>query len=295
MIRAVLPDKLMTVLAAALMGTSASIFSPANAKGDAAPEPPARVVSMNLCTDQLAMLVATPEQLISLTRFAHDPESSAMVEEAQSWPINHGQAEEIFLLQPDLVLAGTFSSPQTVALLRQLGLPVIEFEPAESLDDIRALLRRMGEVLGRETRAGEVIASFDADLEAARVQSRTRPRAAFYDLNSYTAGTGTLIDALMVAAGLTNIAAGLGVAGIGRLSLEQLVMAAPELLVTGRSFESPARAEDVLTHPALRSVRASSGTVAIPERYHICGTPFVIEAINRLAGARAKLLAERDS
>lgn len=293
MIRALLPDRLMSVLLAALIGISASIFSPAIAKGDAATEPPARVVSMNLCTDQLAMLVAAPEQLISLSRFAHDPESNAMVEEARSWPTNHGQAEEIFLLQPDLVLAGTFSSPQTVALLRQLGLPVIEFEPADSLDDIRGLLRRMGEVLGRETRAGEVIARFDADLEAARVQSRTRPRAAFYDLNSYTAGTGTLIDAIMEAAGLTNIAVGLGVAGIGRLSLEQLAMAAPELLVTGRSFESPARAEEVLTHPALRSVRASSGIVAIPERYHICGTPFVIEAIDRLAGARAKLLAER--
>lgn len=255
--------------------------------------PPKSVVSMNLCTDQLAMLIAEPEQLISLSQFARDPESSAMVEQAQSWPINHGQAEEIFLLNPDLVLAGTFSSRQTIALLRQLDIPVIEFKPAETFDDIRDRLRQMGEVLGQEVRAEAVISEFDKNLAALRVRATNRPRAAFYDLNSYTAGTGTLIDTIMEAAGLTNIAVELGFEGIGRLSLEQLVMASPELLVTGRSFESPARAEEVLAHPALRSVHENAGNVPIPERYHICGTPFVLEAIRRLATARAEIMAER--
>src|SRR5690625_1688952 len=254
---------------------------------------PKSVVSMNLCTDQLAMLVAEPEQIISLGRFARDPQSSAMVKQAQYWPVNHGEAEEIFLLQPDLVLAGTFSSRQTIALLRQLNIPVIEFEPAETFDDIRDRLRQMGEVLGQEVRAEAVISEFNENLAALRVKATDRPRAAFYDLNSYTAGTGTLIDTLMEAAGLTNIAVELGLEGIGRLSLEQLVMSSPELLVTGRSFESPARAEEVLAHPALRSVHESAGNVPIPERYHICGTPFVIEAIRRLATARAAILAAR--
>lgn len=263
------------------------------AEADAQQSAPKAVVSMNLCTDQLAMLIAAPEQIISLSRFARDPQSSAMVEQAQSWPINHGQAEEIFLLKPDLVLAGTFSSRQTIALLRQLDIPVIEFEPAETFDDIRDRLRQMGEVLGQETRAEAISSEFDADLAAVRIEAGNRPRAAFYDLNSYTAGGGTLMNSIMQAAGVTNIAVELGFDGIGRLSLEELVMAGPDLLVTGRSFESPARAEEALTHPALVGVRSQADSVPIPERYHICGTPFVIEAISRLAAARAEILAAK--
>mgnify|MGYP006999250795 CR=1 FL=1 len=44
--------------------------------------PPARVVSMNLCTDQLAMALAAPGQLISVSYIARDPRASAMAEEA---------------------------------------------------------------------------------------------------------------------------------------------------------------------------------------------------------------------
>lgn len=296
MIMALFPGSRKLAAAAGILVAGA--ISNASAENNAAREDshqpaPKAVLSMNLCTDQLAMLIAAPGQLISLSRFAHDPQSSAMVDQAQSWPINHGQAEEIFLLEPDLVLAGTFSSPQTVALLRQLEVPVIEFEPAESFDDIRALLRQMGEVLGQQARAEAVIADFDADLAAIRIESGDRPRAAFYDLNSYTAGAGTLIDAIMEAASVTNVAVALGYQGIGRLSLEQLVMTGPELLITGRSFESPARAEEVLTHPALTSVHARASTVLIPERYHICGTPFTIEAVRRLAAARGAILAAK--
>ncbi len=41
--------------------------------------PPERVVSVNLCTDQLAMLLAAPGQLISVSHLASDPLSSSMV------------------------------------------------------------------------------------------------------------------------------------------------------------------------------------------------------------------------
>ena len=39
---------------------------------------PRRVVSMNLCTDQVAMLLAAPGQLISVSDLAQDPRMSPM-------------------------------------------------------------------------------------------------------------------------------------------------------------------------------------------------------------------------
>ena len=67
---------------------------------------PRRVVSINLCTDQLAMMMAGPGQLVSVSHLAGDPTYSTMPEAAAAYPANRGLAEEVYLLKPDLVLAG---------------------------------------------------------------------------------------------------------------------------------------------------------------------------------------------
>ena len=139
-----------------------------------AAERPARVVSMNLCTDQLAMLLAAPGQLISVSYLAHRPRASVMAEQAKSYPANRGLAEEIFLLGPDLVIAGTFTTRATVSMLKRLGIPVVEFAPASSLQDIRARIAQMGEALGQQEEATALIAKFDADLDAARSGDEAR-------------------------------------------------------------------------------------------------------------------------
>ena len=68
--------------------------------GDGAP---GRVVSLNVCTDQLALLLGAPGQLVSVSRLAHDPRSSAMAREAASFPANHAHAEEIALLDISVI------------------------------------------------------------------------------------------------------------------------------------------------------------------------------------------------
>ena len=128
----------------------AGLLWPASACcADAFPE---RVVSMNVCTDQLAMLVARPGQLHSVSYLARDAGSSAMVQEAGAYTVNHGLAEEIFLMKPDLVLAGTYTTRTTVSLLRRLGFRVEEFPPEASFEDVRANIVRMGDLLGNPDR-----------------------------------------------------------------------------------------------------------------------------------------------
>lgn len=250
---------------------------------------PERVVSMNLCTDQLAMLVG-PEQLISVSYLAQDPRGSAMADEARAYPANRGMAEEIFLLRPDLVIAGTYTTRATVDMLKRLDIPVAEFAPANSLEDVRDRVAQMGEVLGRPDNAQTLIRKFDEDLAAEHAPTGRRPRAATYYANSYTSGGGTLAASVMDAAGLTNIAEELGFEGGGRLPLEALVMANPDLIISGRRFETPALAESVLAHPALRNLQRSAGTAPVADRDWVCGTPFVVAAIRRLARARDAVL-----
>lgn len=248
-----------------------------------AADPPARVVSMNLCTDQLAMLLAGPDQITAISRIARDPVASAMWREAERYPVHSGQAEAIHRLQPDLVLAGTYDPPATLGLLRRLGHRVEVFPLETSFDDIRTNLRRMGRLLGADARAAELIAAMDATL-AAEARAGPRPRAALYYSNGYTSGADTLADDIVGAAGLANIAAEAGRRGLGRLPLEELVMAAPDLLITGQDYASPALAQGVLRHPAARALGAGRAEVA--DNLWVCGTPLAARAVTALRDAR---------
>ncbi|MFM2128529.1 MAG: hypothetical protein RL477_75, partial [Pseudomonadota bacterium] len=87
---------------------------------------PQRIVSINLCTDQLAMLLVPAERIVSLSFLAADPASSAMAELGARFHLNHGLAEEILPLDPDIVLAGPHGAGAAIALLRRLGRPVFQ-------------------------------------------------------------------------------------------------------------------------------------------------------------------------
>ena len=248
-------------------------------------ESPQRVVSVNLCTDQLALLLAAPGQLVSVSRLAHDPDSSALAEAAQALPANGSGAEEVFLMDPDLVLASTFTAPATVAMLRRLGVAVELFEPAASLDDIAARMAQMGAALGREAEAAVQIAAFRADLAALDDAPEPRPRAALYYVNSFTLGDNSLAGAILDAAGFDNIADEAGLDWGGTLPLERLILLAPEVIVRGRDYPGRARAEDTLTHPALRGLNARI-SATLTDRDWLCGTPLVLNPVRRLRALR---------
>lgn len=236
------------------------------------------------------MLIAADGQLHSVSYLASDPGSSVLADRAGAYLVNHGLAEEVFLMQPDLVLAGTFSTRATVDLLRRLGFRVEEFAPENSFDDVRANLRRMGELLGRQQRAEEVVAELDSSLERLRSAPQSGATVATYYANSYTSGAGTLVDAVIAASGLINVAAQLGLTGTARLPLELLLIARPDILVSGEGqYETPALATEAFVHPAFRALSESNRAVSIAPKYTICGAPFTAEAARILQDAtRAK-------
>ena len=249
---------------------------------------PKRVVSINLCTDQLAMMLAAPGQLISVSRLAADPHSSAMAEAARAFPANQGRAEEIHLLAPDLVLAGRYSSRATVDMLRRLGLRVELFETANSLEDTRARIAQMARALGHKAEGAALVADFDARL-AALAAPAPAGRAALYHPNGYTLGADTLADDILRAGGFGNVARDLGQRGGGTLALERLVMEAPDLLIRAAPLPGASRSEAVMAHPALGRLAAATAGLRITSPDWICGTPHVLGAVATLAAAREAL------
>lgn len=276
----------LLLAAAAMLCTAA----PAHADDARAGDAPRRVVSMNLCTDQLAILMAAPGQLHSVSDLARDARSSVLASEAERFVVNHGLAEEIFTMQPDLVLAGTFTSRASVAMLKRLGFRVEEFPPAGTFGEIRDQIRRMGRLLGRDDRAEELAAELDRRLAAipAPVAGEKRPLVALHYEQSYTAGSGTLASEIVTRAGAENLGSRLGLEGTVRMPLETLVLAAPDLVVgTSRTVSGPALAYETFEHPALRAVIRGREMIFIPDKYWVCGAPFTAEAVRILAEAAA--------
>ncbi|KZL12540.1 Vitamin B12-binding protein precursor [Pseudovibrio axinellae] len=252
---------------------------------------PKRVVSMNLCTDQFAMLLAQEDQLLSVSKLASDPNLSVMSDKASNFKVNYGRAEEIFLMKPDLVIAGTYTNQTTVQMLRRLGIKVVQVSPVRTLFGVASELRRLGKLLDREEKAEQIASQFETAIQHfVQGQPDEKLRAGVYYANGYTAGDGSLVNELIETAGLQNIASNLGLKKTSKLPLEILILENPQLLVEGSQFsDKPALAFELLAHPALMRTLGNNGRVKVDDKFTICGLPFVTQAIEKLARESSRL------
>lgn len=272
------------IMSALLRASSATALAVSLALGGTAAQagPPERVVSINLCTDQLAMMLAVPGQLVSVSHIAADPLVSVMADEAAHYRLNYGQAEEVHALAPDLVLAGAYTSRYTVGLLRRLGIEVRELPVAERLSDIPDTLALMGEWLGNPAGAEALITDYRTGLAALAPDTPERPRAVLHYANNYTSGSQTLAHQILTFAGFANIAEEAGLSGGGTLPMEQLIMLMPDVVISGQRYPGLTRAEEVIDHPAMAALRGRHAGAAVTDAEWVCGTPAVLSAIARL-------------
>ncbi len=248
---------------------------------------PENVVSLNICTDQLLMLLGQPEQIGSVTFLARDPVLSALADAAGAYPINHGLAEEVIRARPDLVLASQYAARTTVLLLERLGYRVALIPPAFTVEQIRANLKQVGELLGQRARAGELITALDAELaELAGAETGSHGVFTDYEVNSVVAGQGSLLASLAHQAGYELLGERLGIQGAGQISLETLLLAQPDLIELGHAWnESPSLASETLRHPALATMLAHTPSVSIPDAWWQCGLPVSLNVVALLKAA----------
>ncbi len=251
---------------------------------------PERIVSTNVCTDQLVLLLAERARIASLSHLAADPATSAMSREAAGLPVNHGLAEEIVPLDPDLVIATAFSTRATNTILRRLGYRVLEVPVAADLAAVGTNILTVAEAVGEPDKGRALAARLASRIAAATPREPGPPRlAALYQANGYTSGTGTLANAVVEAAGFRTLGRTLGIVGTGILPLETLIVARPDILILGRERAGLALAGAAPRHPALARSFAGRPVIRIPDNLWLCGTPCVAAAYERLVRLRIAL------
>lgn len=261
---------------------------PAQAQTQAKPQ---RIVSMNLCTDELLMRLVDPSRIAAITHLSQQPINApiGLGPIASTLKVNHGLAEEVIRLKPDLILAGTFTTTTATSLLRGLGYNVVTFAPENSFEDMRANIRKLAALTGDEARGEQLIAEFDARLAALQAQIPPGETPIFADIgvNNFISGADTFYAYVVNAGGYRTLGQALGYSGYRNVSLEQVLTVRPALMSAATPWTSPPSMSTMaLGHPALRRMMERIPQVAIPERYTTCGAPSVLGAVEILVNAR---------
>ncbi|HEY1363934.1 MAG TPA: ABC transporter substrate-binding protein [Xanthobacteraceae bacterium] len=255
----------------------------------AAAAPPQRVVSFNICADQLVVALADPAQIVALSPYATDPTLSAVADEARAYRRVEWQAESTIPLEPDLVLVGPRDRSLTQRLLRALGFRVVVIDLVESLSAAREQISAVAALLGHPERGDAALARLDAARSRLAERRRGASTALLVGQGGYVEGRRSLAAALMTEAGLNPPPAaptGLG----GFVPLETLVMMRPDFLVLHSAVAVPHDQGSIyLTHPAVQALYPADRRLVLPSRFTLCGGPALVAGLGYLAEQVPKL------
>ena len=227
-----------------------------------------------------------------MSNLSHQEAGSYYFERAREYPVNEGNAEQILNLQPDVVIAGQYSSPHTLALLREVGLQVHILPIANSIEQMFENIESVSRWVGQEERGRGTVAYLKEKLSWRVAVEGDRLMAAAFDPNGYTSGASSLRGEVIELAGFRNAASEAGIESYGKLSLEALINLNPDALI--ESPYSPgtwSRAQAMSQHPALRSAGIDPQIIPVPSRMMVCAGPWTLDVIEQLDIARIELMS----
>jgi iron complex transport system substrate-binding protein len=237
-------------------------------------------MSLKICTDELLMDLVPASRIASLSYLSHEKPALKLWPEAAHIAINHNSLEEILAAKSDLVITLAPVSAEERAMLAESGVPLTIIPETENFGQIRAVTRALGKAVGEQDRAESLIADMDAELaRLGRATPRPSIRVAGWGGGGYVPGRSGLFNAVIAAAGGSNIAGGEG----GYYDVESLIAARPDILAYGDEYiDAPSLRLDQNAHPLLvrlfanRRVTYSSALVG-------CGVPQSADAAVSLA------------
>ncbi len=248
---------------------------------------PSRIVSMNLCTDQLVMMLADREYIASLSYTAADPDQSLVADEVGDIPLNKGLAEEIIPLAPDIIFSGSFTTTFSDQLLRSLGYMIVEITLSENLDDVRRNIQTVADAIGVPERGIAMVRDLNDALRAARVEAADPAGALVMLPGGFTPGRNSIAHEILKLGGLRNVASDLNVTSWTNITLEALLRAEPDVIIVDpQNKTSRALTTEFLKHPVLRHYMAARTIIEVPSKLWGCGTLFIAKALEIIADAR---------
>lgn len=243
---------------------------------------PRRIVSLDYCADQFVLALADREQIVALSVGARRDDSYFRVR-AQGIRQTRGALEDVLALHPDLVIrswGGPWDAQQVYA---RFHVPVLQVGDSPDFDAARTDLLDAANTLGHPDRGAALARDLDTRL-ARLAEHRSEAPVMYLSGGGAVAGRGTMMDAVIIAAGGRNVRTE---ASWQVLPLERMVQTPPALIALGFFDTSRDRvnAWSPSRHPTLRRALANARTVSLPTAAVACEAWYAIDAAEIIAAA----------
>ncbi len=200
-------------------------------------EPPQRIVSATLVTDEILSVLVDSSRMAGVTFLA---DNAAISNAPDHYPDSiqriKGEVEEIIALQPDLVFISPYTRAETVRLLLGTHIPVVRLPELSTFSDIENSINLTAIATGTSEQADEILLPIKSKLIKLqeKLESTERPRVLFYNLGGTTAGPGSTIDEIIELAGGYNVIRSTGIKGSQKINEELAIGLQPDvILVSG--------------------------------------------------------------
>lgn len=248
------------------------------------PTPPAtatRIISLDFCADQYLLALADRKDIAGLSVDA-TKSFSYLREEAKGLPQIRPRAEDILLQKPDAVIRTYGGGPRIAAFLERAGIRVIQINYANDLAGVRDNIIGTAAALGQPERGQNLAQQMDRRLGA--IGPRNEKPILYLTSKGAVAGQNTIIDELIIAAGLTNFERK---QGWGEISLEALAYEQPSLVAAGFFDGNDAKADQwsPAHHPVAKRALKNAEIISIPGALTACGGWFAVDAVEAMHAA----------
>lgn len=261
---------------------------------------PARIASINLCSDQMLLAIAVPEQIAGVGRLAKNATQSYLATQAKPFRTLRGNVEELLHLRVSHVMTGFHDRPHVRAFLRARGFRFFVVEPWSSLAEGSAQISKVAAWIGHPRRGRQMIEEIEAavaDLAAlaerlnAITASREKTDFLILQRRGYVEQSSLLAELAKIA-GLTDSSTRFALPKSRLVRLEQIVRHRPKILIVTSLFAKPEdQGQARLIHPVLQKLYPPQKRLVIPNRLTVCPGPATAALARQLASQiRQKLL-----
>lgn len=255
--------------------------TPAAAHAVAAKTP--TVMSLDSCADQYVLALSPRAAIVGLSARADD-QDSYMRAAARGLPVRRATTEAVLAVRPDIVVRYWGGDARLEATLERRGVKVVRIDDAAEFDAVRTNVRKVAAALDARAKGEALVAAMDAKLAKARGAWKGAPTL-YFTPSGFTTGPGSLVDAMLRAAGMTNLATG---STWKPIPLERLVMHPPSAFVLGffDVFAVAMQRWGPGRHAALKTRLPGRTVASLPSSILGCPAWFAADGPEALARAR---------
>jgi len=228
---------------------------------------PQRIVSLVPNITEELYLLGVQDSVVGVTTYCQRPPEAQSKERVGA--VVEVNVEKILSLQPDLVIASPLTDQKQIKKLLDLGVRIEVFQAPQDFEGLCAGFLRLGQLVGREYEAREIIARAEGELAVIieEVKGLPGPRV-FVQIGEkplVVAGSDSFIDDVVSCAGGINIA---GEDKTSVYSREEVVRRNPDIILIAKMGMAGEREKAVwVRYETIRAVQDDRIYTVDPYRF----------------------------